>query len=54
MIEKIRCSRCGQIRRWDGFVCLDTCPCLTNENEAEKENTELKDRIVESEEEESS
>jgi len=27
-IQEIRCKGCGQIRRWVGFVCLDTCPCL--------------------------
>ena len=28
-MEKIRCTGCGQIRRWVGYKCLDQCPCLS-------------------------
>jgi len=30
-IKKIKCTGCGQIRRWSGYECLDTCSCLTEE-----------------------
>jgi len=27
-IASVKCEGCGQIRRWKGGHCLDTCPCL--------------------------
>ena len=33
MTEQIRCSGCGQIRKWNGFDCLTTCSCMIGEPE---------------------
>ena len=31
-IEEIVCSGCGEVRRWRGSECLDTCPCLAEQD----------------------
>ena len=41
-IEEIECSGCGQIRRWRGSVCLETCPCLEEEETQGEQHMSLK------------
>ncbi len=38
MVEEIICDGCGQIRRWEGVTCLDTCPCLVELDGVEMPN----------------
>ena len=45
-VKEIRCQGCGQIRRWAGFECLDTCPCL-EENPEQLGGMSLRKKIGE-------
>lgn len=41
MIEKIKCSKCGVVREWNGWKCLTICHCLKDkENNWTKEDLE--------------